>query len=250
MELKFERVCQPFMLLHVNRYAGRAFEREEDVERGGELICKGVKSMWRQTAPILRTTLHGALERILMRDDLRYSCTAKALYRTASANTCCSTGTRGWRACMPQQPGCCRQAPLVHLLLSCLLAVFCQLLHLLCCCILCTALAWPLPSPCKHCFPLRLPQGCPGVCGRGGAALAERSGRAARAGDDGGPVAADGGAGGKRGGRGGAQHRGSAGERLEQAEAAVSLKPPACLRHWLCALDCGNTGLHVVACAP
>ncbi|KAL4859641.1 DNA polymerase delta catalytic subunit [Chlorella vulgaris] len=71
MELKFERVCHPFLLLHVNRYAGRAFERDEDVDQGGELICKGLKSMWRQTAPVLRKALHGALVRILMEDNLR-----------------------------------------------------------------------------------------------------------------------------------------------------------------------------------
>jgi len=70
MELKFERVCAPLMLLHVNRYAGRAFERESDVSRGGDLIVKGLKSMWRQTAPFLRTILHGSLVRILMKDDV------------------------------------------------------------------------------------------------------------------------------------------------------------------------------------
>jgi DNA polymerase delta subunit 1 len=74
MELKFERVCLPFVLLHVNRYAGRAFEREEDAlgggDGGGQLEVKGLKSMWRQSAPLLRTTLHGALVRILMRDDV------------------------------------------------------------------------------------------------------------------------------------------------------------------------------------
>jgi len=70
MELKFERVCAPLMLLHVNRYAGRAFERVNDVSRGGDLIVKGLKSMWRQTAPFLRTILHGSLVRILMKDDV------------------------------------------------------------------------------------------------------------------------------------------------------------------------------------
>lgn len=70
MELKFERVCAPLLLLHVNRYAGRAFEKESDVAAGGVLIVKGLKSMWRQAAPILRTTLHGALVRILMQDDV------------------------------------------------------------------------------------------------------------------------------------------------------------------------------------
>lgn len=70
IELKFERVCSPLLLLHVNRYAGRDFERESDVPRGGDLIVKGLKSMWRQTAPIVRTMLHGSLVRILMEDDV------------------------------------------------------------------------------------------------------------------------------------------------------------------------------------
>ena len=112
MELKFERLCQPFLLLFTNRcggaaaagapsgrragpqqrrrpppplllpwasssaaghsptlpllpptplnccllaapimprsYAGRAFEREEEVGAGGQLVCKGIRSMWRQ----------------------------------------------------------------------------------------------------------------------------------------------------------------------------------------------------------
>lgn len=69
IELKFERVCQPFLLLHVNRYAGKAFEKKEDVDKG-ELIVKGLKSMWRQAAPIVRTTLHGSLVRILMKNDV------------------------------------------------------------------------------------------------------------------------------------------------------------------------------------
>lgn len=109
-------------------YAGRAFEREDQARAGGgELICKGMRSMWRQarlcspgafgacstgcillvpgplaslgrrlgpawaagpfpalhgycsrptpaqSAPILRTTLHGALVRLLMEDDLRWA---------------------------------------------------------------------------------------------------------------------------------------------------------------------------------
>ncbi|KAL0056285.1 hypothetical protein WJX82_009537 [Trebouxia sp. C0006] len=70
MDLKFERVCQPFMMLHVNRYAGRGYEREEDVGRGGVLLVKGLKSMWRQAAPIVRNTLQGALRRIIMQDDV------------------------------------------------------------------------------------------------------------------------------------------------------------------------------------
>ncbi len=48
------------------RYAGRGYEREEDVGRGGALLVKGLKSMWRQAAPIVRNTLQGALRRIIM----------------------------------------------------------------------------------------------------------------------------------------------------------------------------------------
>lgn len=128
MELKFERMCLPFMLLHVNRhawasttaslhmaecpsssactpacanvknvphahapfvpqvdrkpeqclrlvqgsmcdgrYAGRAFDNAEQLAEGkGSLLIKGLKSTWRQAAPIVRTTLHGAMTRILM----------------------------------------------------------------------------------------------------------------------------------------------------------------------------------------
>lgn len=97
MELKFEKVAQPFMLLHVNRwaafvfytgnictfhvnnttdehmrvytcrYAGRAFESEGEVQEGkGALMVKGLKSMWRQAPPIVRNTLQGVLARIIM----------------------------------------------------------------------------------------------------------------------------------------------------------------------------------------
>lgn len=32
-------------------YAGRAFEREEEAQSGeGEMICKGMRSMWRQVS--------------------------------------------------------------------------------------------------------------------------------------------------------------------------------------------------------
>lgn len=71
MQLKFERVCQPLMLLHVNRYAGRAFEKEtEDESKEGELIVKGLRSMWRQTAPFLRFLINGVLVRVIMGNDV------------------------------------------------------------------------------------------------------------------------------------------------------------------------------------
>lgn len=53
-------------LVGSGRYAGRGYEREEDVGRGGTLLVKGLKSMWRQAAPIVRNTLQGALRRIIM----------------------------------------------------------------------------------------------------------------------------------------------------------------------------------------
>ena len=41
------------------------------MEAGGQLVVKGVRSMWRQAAPIVRTTLHGALQKIVMEGDAR-----------------------------------------------------------------------------------------------------------------------------------------------------------------------------------
>jgi len=38
--------CFPAPILA--RYAGRMFEREEDVAAGGQLVVKGIRSMWRQ----------------------------------------------------------------------------------------------------------------------------------------------------------------------------------------------------------
>jgi len=48
------------------RYAGRAYEKEADLGGPGTLMVKGLKSMWRQAAPVVRRTLHGCLQRILM----------------------------------------------------------------------------------------------------------------------------------------------------------------------------------------
>ncbi|KIZ06809.1 hypothetical protein MNEG_1145 [Monoraphidium neglectum] len=57
MELKFEQVAAPFLLLHVNRYAGRAFETSSQAEEGrGSLMIKGIKA--------------GVLDRVLMHDDV------------------------------------------------------------------------------------------------------------------------------------------------------------------------------------
>ena len=51
----------------MHRYAGRAFESEEEVEEGkGVLMVKGLKSMWRQAPLIVRNTLQGVLARIIL----------------------------------------------------------------------------------------------------------------------------------------------------------------------------------------
>jgi DNA polymerase delta subunit 1 len=71
IELKYERVLAPFMLLHVNRYAGCSYETAAAAESGtGSLLVKGIKAVWRQSAPLLQNTLMGVLERILMRRDV------------------------------------------------------------------------------------------------------------------------------------------------------------------------------------
>lgn len=57
-------VYQFDMDVAICRYAGRSFERAEDA---GQLMVKGLKSMWRQAAPIVRSTLTGALIRILLK---------------------------------------------------------------------------------------------------------------------------------------------------------------------------------------
>lgn len=57
INLVMERVFCPFMLLHVNRYAGRSLQGAEGGGGAGSLVAKGVKSMWRQAAPVVSRTL-------------------------------------------------------------------------------------------------------------------------------------------------------------------------------------------------
>ena len=63
------------------RYAGRAFETAEAVQEGrGVLMVKGLRSMWRQAPPILRTVLQGILHRIIMQVSLgpeAYPCSSQ-----------------------------------------------------------------------------------------------------------------------------------------------------------------------------
>ncbi|GMH36104.1 hypothetical protein BSKO_03972 [Bryopsis sp. KO-2023] len=71
INLKFENVMCPFLLLHVNRYAGCAFETKQSVDaKNGKLVVKGLKSMWRQAPPVVRNTLQGAITQILMEGDV------------------------------------------------------------------------------------------------------------------------------------------------------------------------------------
>ena len=79
------------------RYAGHAFETVEAAEAGrGVLMVKGLKSMWRQAAPILRTTLQGVLQRIIMQAG---SCLSLArLLSVVSA-----ARTSAWSAHVPAQ---------------------------------------------------------------------------------------------------------------------------------------------------
>lgn len=51
---------------------GRSFETAAEAARNeGQLVVKGLKSSWRMAPLILRTTLAGALTRILMHDDVQ-----------------------------------------------------------------------------------------------------------------------------------------------------------------------------------
>jgi DNA polymerase delta subunit 1 len=67
MSVKLERVMRPFLLLHVNRYAGCEFSQAG--ERGA-LHVKGIKSAWRQSAPFLRRLLLRCLELMLVEQDV------------------------------------------------------------------------------------------------------------------------------------------------------------------------------------
>lgn len=68
IRLKFERVMHPFLLLHVNRYAGKAFEKVGDT---GHLAIKGIRSEWRQSPPFLQNILRNSLEYAIMMQDIQ-----------------------------------------------------------------------------------------------------------------------------------------------------------------------------------
>ncbi len=55
-----------------NRYAGRAFETDHDaVNMRGKFVVKGLTSTWRQAAPVVSYILGGALQRIIMQQDVQ-----------------------------------------------------------------------------------------------------------------------------------------------------------------------------------
>jgi DNA polymerase delta subunit 1 len=73
MQLAFEKVYSPFLLVHHNRYAGRvaptpavAEEDESSGRRKPKIEMKGLKAIWRQSAPFVSRTLSGAVERLLL----------------------------------------------------------------------------------------------------------------------------------------------------------------------------------------
>ena len=69
----------------VARRAGRSFETAEEAARGeGQLLVKGLKSTWRMAPLILRTTLAGALTRILMHADVHVRAAALVPHSSVS----------------------------------------------------------------------------------------------------------------------------------------------------------------------
>jgi DNA polymerase delta subunit 1 len=67
MSVKLERCMRPFLLLQVNRYAGRQFSAAADDP--GTLHFKGIKAAWRQSAPFLRRLLTRCLELMLVQQN-------------------------------------------------------------------------------------------------------------------------------------------------------------------------------------
>jgi hypothetical protein len=51
-------------------------------------VVKGLRSMWRQAAPIVRSVLHGVLVRILLHDDVRRE-TCLHLDQSTLPRPCC-----------------------------------------------------------------------------------------------------------------------------------------------------------------
>jgi len=66
IRLKFEQVMCPFLLLHVNRYAGKGIENSGDT---GHMVIKGIRSEWRQAPPFLQNILRKSLECVVMIQD-------------------------------------------------------------------------------------------------------------------------------------------------------------------------------------
>lgn len=70
MRMQLERVFSRLLLLHVNRYAGCQLAVPSS---SGELLIKGLKSAWRQSAPFVRRLLTTCLHLLLVERNLERS---------------------------------------------------------------------------------------------------------------------------------------------------------------------------------
>ena len=71
--------------------AGRSYESEEEVAgRRAQLLVKGLKSMWRMAPGILRSTLGGAVHRIILDDDVEVRMRWQGWKQEAPQQTLCA----------------------------------------------------------------------------------------------------------------------------------------------------------------
>ncbi|KAH7314892.1 hypothetical protein KP509_21G026000 [Ceratopteris richardii] len=71
LSLKFEKVLCPFLLLQVNRYAGRDVTCLTDRSEGKIMFVRGLESERRDVPPFVRTVSKMALQEILLNDNVR-----------------------------------------------------------------------------------------------------------------------------------------------------------------------------------
>ncbi|KAI5084309.1 hypothetical protein GOP47_0000478 [Adiantum capillus-veneris] len=70
MSLKFEKVLCPFLLLQVNRYAGKDVTYPIDVDKGGRMFVRGLESERRDVPPFVRGVSKIALQEILLNENV------------------------------------------------------------------------------------------------------------------------------------------------------------------------------------
>lgn len=91
IKLEFERVLCPFLLLHVNRYAGVEYGDGGDVVggRNGQLLIKGVESERRMSPSVVRRAVACVLHELLVtRDPVRAKAVAEAEIRQLLSGGC------------------------------------------------------------------------------------------------------------------------------------------------------------------